>query len=687
VSKKITELSAVTVLAEDDVVPVVDISEAASGSAKMTLAKLREALFNVPDDIDIGFGGSLGSEDSKIRWDNANQTNAALEMAISGSNNIIITTITNINDDHAVANSTNPQLLIFSAYSPVLNATRYIAIYHTGGAAAGEGVIKVGSGLLHLGASGGTPSAWMVDDGDVYIKKRLEVTAGIWASTSGLGIWSGNWFYAGNQDTGIVFGSSGDSASISNQEGIGDALLIGGKGSCQVVIVGDRARHDKNYGHGNQTNPTLYTHSIENPDTNNDCWISFSHYGTNAVADDGYIRTGMGTINLVAAGQGIEIWHSAEAANDYVAIYHNGSSGYMISQSGSLYLSGNTGGFLSITANGSWKGADSTTWGGSIMLLGGDTSTTGNDAGGVGFFGGWNTTDSSRIGAVIVGSPVDQIVSKYTAAFTNQIDPRFAVFSHEDPDTITTAWISLRHKGTNAVADDAYIESGMGTINLVAAGQGIEIWHSAEAANDYVAIYHDSTDAHISPESGILIVHSVIRASSAVYWYCKYMDAQSLAPGASGAIWTTPDANTLGGWQLDAYTENLYFDAAIESNWDAASDLEVEITFEVNIDNTGSGSAVGDTVDLQLITYYKGNEEIVNKTQTLEEAIVVGQSAQYKQFRCIFTIDYDLVDNIIDALDRISFILNLETDTSEVDNVIINHSLLRYKTKNVGIEV
>ncbi len=183
----------------------------------------------------------------------------------------------------------------------------------------------------------------------------------------------------------------------------------------------------------------------------------------------------------------------------------------------------------------------------------------------------------------------------------------------------------------------------------------------------------------------ILTDDGEIQFVDSVYWENRHFDVFGLSPGASGAQWTAPDANTLGGYQLDAATEYLYVDGDVCSDYDGESDLEVKVSFEVNVDN--SGGNVGDTVDLKLVCYYKGSGDAANKTQTLEEAVVVGQSPQYKQFVATFTIDWDAADNVVEAGDKLNMVLNLETDTSEVDNIIINHIHLRYKKKKVGCEV
>jgi len=177
--------------------------------------------------------------------------------------------------------------------------------------------------------------------------------------------------------------------------------------------------------------------------------------------------------------------------------------------------------------------------------------------------------------------------------------------------------------------------------------------------------------------TGIVKTSKKIHGTTSLWWYIKYVDAFTITPGGSGAQLIPPDANTLGGYQLDADTEKLYFNAHVFDNWDGSSDLELVVIFEVNVDNTGGSDT--DTVDLRLVSYYKGDGETTNKTQTVEVATTVGKSPQYKQFTTILTIDYDATDNVVEVGDTITFVLNLETDTSEVDNIIVNSAIFRYR--------
>lgn len=187
----------------------------------------------------------------------------------------------------------------------------------------------------------------------------------------------------------------------------------------------------------------------------------------------------------------------------------------------------------------------------------------------------------------------------------------------------------------------------------------------------------DYIDSHLNN----LTPHTYYRTPTSLLYRVQDIPLKSLTTAAS---WVTAGANSLGGWNL-AGASTLEGQASIRSDWDGVSDLYLEIVFEVNIDNTG-GSA-SDTVDIRVVFYYKGNSDTATKTQTVEVPTTVGASARYKQFRFLMPIDYDYSGNVVDKGDLISFYLNLETDTSEVDDIVINRLSLVYLTSHVAIEI
>lgn len=185
--------------------------------------------------------------------------------------------------------------------------------------------------------------------------------------------------------------------------------------------------------------------------------------------------------------------------------------------------------------------------------------------------------------------------------------------------------------------------------------------------------------------AGLVSSASYHRALTSIYRRYYHLPMASANPGASGATWINPDANTVGGWNVTNAAHVLSFNADVHSDWDGATDLTVEIRWCTNWDN--SGGADTDTVDLRLQVFYKGVSDTATKSQTVEVATTIGKAARYKQFKTTFTVDWDYASNVVEVGDVIRFLLNLETDTSEgSDNVIISDGSISYQTTHVGIE-
>lgn len=308
---------------------------------------------------------------------------------------------------------------------------------------------------------------------------------------------------------------------------------------------------------------------------------------------------------------------------------------------------------------------------------------------------------TTSTGEVVVGS-THQVVAtsaSYTSshsldsladlAIEGELEVDGDTFHDDDVHIIDSKYIKL---GTADAATIGYNATNL-LINPKAVGSGYlniqgqtlvddKIMFTQTDGNEYIDSLNDgymdygATTAHR--------FNTPVRSSTASYRRYYHLPMDGFNPGQSGATWTAPSANTVGGWRLDAETEVLYFDTDVHADWDGASDLEVEIYFAVNIDNTGGGA--GDTVDLKLVCYYNTTGDVATKTQTQEVATVVGASAQYKVFKSVHTINFDETDNVVEAGDIMGFALNLETDTSEVDDIVILHGSFNYNTTHIGLE-
>lgn len=191
------------------------------------------------------------------------------------------------------------------------------------------------------------------------------------------------------------------------------------------------------------------------------------------------------------------------------------------------------------------------------------------------------------------------------------------------------------------------------------------------------------TDAYIFGNT--LHLYGKIDADASYWWDRVDVDIFIADPGASGATFTVPDGNTVGGFQLDNATEYLYVNTHMHENWDGASDLVLEIQFEINVDNSGGNA--GDTVDFDVEVYLKGDGDTATKNQSISASKTVGAAAQYTAFTVEVPVDYDHATDPVDTDDRITFVINLDTADSEVDDIIVNHMEFKWKTNQLMEEV
>jgi hypothetical protein len=295
----------------------------------------------------------------------------------------------------------------------------------------------------------------------------------------------------------------------------------------------------------------------------------------------------------------------------------------------------------------------------------------------------WNTT-GANCGVAFARS-------EFLPTVTNVMDLGWGVGNYKWKDLWLSGIVNAAGAGNNYFAGNV----GIGTtapdkqleINS-ATGDCLRLTYNDAngSATAYVDLLTTSGgDLTITPSGGDIVMGTgTIRASASSYRRYYHVPLTSANPGASGATWVSPDANTTGGWNMTSATHLLNGETDVHSDWDGASNPKLECRFAVNVDNTG-GSA-SDTVDLKVIFYYKGLGDTATKTQTVEVPVTVGTCARYTQFKATFDLDYDLVGNVLDAGDIVAFTLNLETDTSEVDNIILSDMSFSYLKTHVGIE-
>ena len=192
-----------------------------------------------------------------------------------------------------------------------------------------------------------------------------------------------------------------------------------------------------------------------------------------------------------------------------------------------------------------------------------------------------------------------------------------------------------------------------------------------KASDMTTTTWYDCTE---NDNDGVVTGATLINACG--YWHEYELGAASGDPGASGATYVDPGANTMGGWQLDADTEKLDFQFHIEEVWDGNSDIRIEAYWQVNEVAAGDG-----TVDIRVQLFYAGDHEVGTRTQVIEVAhTVTGNKAQFTRHKTVFIIPWDTGGNVILAGDVFGMVINLETDTSEVDDIIVSYFEVKYQT-------
>lgn len=209
----------------------------------------------------------------------------------------------------------------------------------------------------------------------------------------------------------------------------------------------------------------------------------------------------------------------------------------------------------------------------------------------------------------------------------------------------------------------------------------IEIGDGA-AANYYVNFHSSANSGTITFDNtnNYFTFTDYLRATTSLYRRYYHIPAQKVNPGASGATWVDPDANTIGGWRITADAQTLIFNADVHSDWDGATDAIVEVYFAV-----GVAGNPNDTIDLKLTSYYNAVGDSSTKTQN-QTVVTTTDGTAYKVYKATFTINWDETSNNLEAGDLYGAILNLVTASSEIDNAIILGANFWYQKTHVGVE-
>jgi hypothetical protein len=211
-------------------------------------------------------------------------TGGSLNFIVSGAGlgnyNFVFTknTLISRNFDHAL--SANPTLFMHSATDPDVNNTQWLSLTHD----TFNGRLSTGSGGLLVAAN------------------HLSIFSGF--STSRLNLFDTN---------ALADPMIGGGVNLSMKIGVG-------ANSLQQLILTNSSNIDKNHDHAAPVNPTLFIHSVVDPDVDNTQWISTSHNQTNAV-----IATGAGDLILDPITEITEVCGVGLKTKEYNLTLNNGA--------------------------------------------------------------------------------------------------------------------------------------------------------------------------------------------------------------------------------------------------------------------------------------------------------------------------------------------------------------------------
>lgn len=168
------------------------------------------------------------------------------------------------------------------------------------------------------------------------------------------------------------------------------------------------------------------------------------------------------------------------------------------------------------------------------------------------------------------------------------------------------------------------------------------------------------------------------------YWHEFHMGANSIAPGGSGA--TAEVLNAVFSYKLDATTEYVYTTFDIHSDWDAVSNIVIEVWGYLT-----NAETQDDIIRMEVRADYYGDRENANtaKTQTLTmEQPIDNFNAQYSVHFIGFTLPYNTGGNVVEKEDVMHLRIRLHDITTApfVNAFNVTHITARYKTKTPQIE-
>jgi hypothetical protein len=194
-----------------------------------------------------------------------------------------------------------------------------------------------GTGITIIGDAG-TTSHSLASNDDLFVTGKFEVDGAAYFDSTVEISRTLTILPYGNSSS-ISFSDGTNSTVLTAKANTDEMILALSSAHGRHMVIGDRAHVNSDHDHANQTNPTIFIHSVTDPDTSNTQWISLTHDQT-----DGVIATGLGNVHVTPASGGalsvgtdgtlqgiLELWDGASGNTPaYIKIHSpNGTAWYL----------------------------------------------------------------------------------------------------------------------------------------------------------------------------------------------------------------------------------------------------------------------------------------------------------------------------------------------------------------------
>jgi len=232
------------------------------------------------DNVNLMLGSS---SDVALQYSTGQTAHAVLLGLSADSRNLVICEKADMGTNFGHTQQTNPTLFIHSANTAT---DEWISIAHN----QTDGVINAGTNLRitpYTQFGSGTTTHGLGASGDVLFSGKLEVDGLVYFDDAIVCYGHINL----SDDKFLRFGDGQDAALYYSTAQEVDTLYLGVSDDSRYLIIAEYLDRATNFGHTQQTNPTIFIHSAN---TATDEWISISHNQT-----DGVINVGTGAIKFV----------------------------------------------------------------------------------------------------------------------------------------------------------------------------------------------------------------------------------------------------------------------------------------------------------------------------------------------------------------------------------------------------